>query len=354
MGAGDRRPVELDEARPPPGVDQPEGVHAEALHGAEAPRQGAVRHHPHQHVGRLGHQGDEVPERVVGAGGLRHRMVRLGLERVHEVGELHGVLDEEHRDVVADDVEVTLVGVKLRREAAHVARGVGRAALAGDGREPHEHGGALARLGEERGARVLGHRLVALEEAVGRRAAGVHDPLGDPLVIEMSDLLAEDEVLQQGGPPEPGLERVLVVGDRLAEIRRQHAAAGVDTHPVERLVPGIESGAGLGARLGRGDRLGQRAAGGLQVGRLRGSALLGLPGGLPVLVGLVLVGGKGRGQGIRVLRLASRGIIVEVVLAPGWTADGRLGGGLVLACRLRLARPRRLRRSGHGCCLLIG
>ena len=76
---------------------------------------------------------------------LRHRVVRLGLHGVDEVGELHRVLDEEHRDVVADEVPVALVGVELHREAAHVARGVGRAALAGDGREAHEHRRAACR-----------------------------------------------------------------------------------------------------------------------------------------------------------------------------------------------------------------
>ena len=53
-------------------VDQAEGVHAEALHHAVAARDGAVGHHPHQHVRRLGHQRDEVPERVVRRRRLRH------------------------------------------------------------------------------------------------------------------------------------------------------------------------------------------------------------------------------------------------------------------------------------------
>ena len=97
MRAGHRRPVELDEHRLARLVDQPEGVHAEALHGGVAARDGAVAHHPHQHVGGLGHQRDEVPEGVVRARGLRHLVVRLGLDGVHQVGELHRVLDEEHR-----------------------------------------------------------------------------------------------------------------------------------------------------------------------------------------------------------------------------------------------------------------
>ena len=178
-----------------------------------------------------------------------------GLSRVHQVGELHRVLDEEDRDVVADDVEVPLVGVELRGEPADVARRVDGAALARDGREAHEDRRALALLGQERGPRVLLHRLVALEEAVRGRAAGVDDPLGDALVVEVGDLLAEDEVFQQSGAAQAGLERVLVVGDRLAEVRREHLPARVDPHPVERLVARIEAGTRLGARLGAEARL---------------------------------------------------------------------------------------------------
>ena len=147
-------------------VDEAIRVDAEALHGPIAARDRAIRHHPHQHMGDLRHQRREVPERVMGAGGLRHPVMRLGLHRVDQVGEFHRVLDEEHRDVVADQVPVALIGVELDREAAHVARRVGGPALAGHRRETHEHRRALARLGKDRSAGQLVERLVALEVAV--------------------------------------------------------------------------------------------------------------------------------------------------------------------------------------------
>ena len=87
----------------------------------------------------LGVQRDEVPEGVVGALGLRDLAVRVRLGGVDDVRELDRVLDEEHRHVVADEVEGALVGVELRREAAGVADGVGRPARAQHGGEPHEH-----------------------------------------------------------------------------------------------------------------------------------------------------------------------------------------------------------------------
>src|SRR5690606_6819548 len=41
----------------------------------------------------------------------------------------------------------------------------------------------------------------------------VHDPLGDALVIEVEDLLAEMEVFEQGRAAQAELEGVLIVGD---------------------------------------------------------------------------------------------------------------------------------------------
>ena len=76
-------------------------------------------------------------------------------------------------------------------------------------------------------------RGVALEHAVRGGSAGVHDPLGDALVVEVRELLPEDEVLEEGGTAESGLERVLVVGDGLPEVRREPLPAGVDAHAVE-------------------------------------------------------------------------------------------------------------------------
>jgi hypothetical protein len=102
----------------------------------------------------LGRQRDEVPEIVVRALGLREGAVGLRLHRMDEVGELDRVLDEEDRDVVADDVPVALLRVELDREAAHVAGEVGRALAAGDGREAHEGRRLLAGALEDVGAGV--------------------------------------------------------------------------------------------------------------------------------------------------------------------------------------------------------
>lgn len=234
--------MEFHEPRLAGGVHQPERMDAEALHHPEASRDGTVGHRPHDHVRRFRRERDEVPERVVRGPGLRHLEVRLGLRGMEEVGEFHRVLDEEHRDVVADQVEVAFVGVELDGEAPDVAGEIGGAAFSDHRREAYEHRRALAGFCEQRGARHPRERLVAFETAVRPRTARVHYALGNALVIEMGDLLAEDEVLEQRGPPKTGLERVLVVGDWHTLVRRQHPAARVNANAVERTAGGIDTG----------------------------------------------------------------------------------------------------------------
>ena len=110
---------------------------------------------------------------------------------------------------------------------------------------------------------TFGQRLVALEVAVRRRAARVHDALRDALVIEVGDLLAEDEVLEQRRAAQARLERVLVVGDRHALVGRERAGPleSTRTRSSGRL-PGLMPRFGLPSpTLADGVRLGQRAAG---------------------------------------------------------------------------------------------
>ena len=81
----------------------------------------------------------------------------------------------------------------------------------------------------------------------------MHDALGNALVIEVRDLLAQDEIFEQRGPAQAGLERVLVVGDRHALIGGQHPAAGIDAHAIERADGGVETvRRSAGAKLRRG------------------------------------------------------------------------------------------------------
>ncbi|AIO69498.1 catalase-2 domain protein [Burkholderia oklahomensis] len=228
-----RSPVQLHEARDALRIDEPERMDAEAFHRPEAARNRAVRHQPLHHVRGLRHERHEIPERVVRGRARRHLVRRLGLHRVDEVRKLDRVLDEKHRHVVADEIVVAFVGVELHREAAHVAHGVRGAARALHRREAHVDGRFLRRILQERGLRVLGHRFVDAEHAVRGRAARVHDPLRNALVIEVSDLLAHDEVFEQRRAARARAQRVLIVRDAHALVRAQRLAVRLHAIAVE-------------------------------------------------------------------------------------------------------------------------
>ena len=96
----------------------------------------------------------------------------------------------------------------------------------------------------------------------------MHDALGNALVIEMRDLLAQDEVFEQRGTAQAGLEGILVVRDRHALVRRERTITGIRTHAIERTVRRVEPGgwrarANLCRRIG----LGESTAGGRRIAR---------------------------------------------------------------------------------------
>ena len=189
-------PMELHQTRLAIVVHHPEGVHTEPLHGAERPGQRSVGHVPDGVSLRFGVQGHKVPERVVGALRLRDLSVRVWLAGVDHVRELDAVLDEEHRDVVADQVVVALVGVEAGRETAGVPGKIGRPAGAEHGGEPDEY----RRLGatfEETGLANAVSRAVADEHTVRAGSARMNHALRDAFVVEVADLLPEVVILQQ-------------------------------------------------------------------------------------------------------------------------------------------------------------
>src|SRR3546814_862441 len=175
-------------------------MNAEAVEYAEAARYRAVGHLPQDHMHRFGHQADEVPEGVVCARRLRITAVGLHLHAVDEIWELHRVLDEEDRDIVADEIPITGFGVELDRKAAHVTRRVDRSGAAGDGREANEDRTTRPFLLEDRRLGQFGNRPGAFEHAVRARPARMDDAFGNVLMVEMEDFLAEGEILEQGRP----------------------------------------------------------------------------------------------------------------------------------------------------------
>ena len=222
-GADGRAPVEFDEGRFAIRVDEPEGVDAEPFHHPERARDGSIGHDPQDHVHAFRQERDEIPERVVRRRVLGIAAVGLHFHRMDEIGKLDRILDEEDGNVVADEVEIALVGVEFDRKAAHVAGHVACPRAAGDGREPREDFRFLAFLGEERRPRQMRNWIGHLKIAVSARSAGVNDALWNSLVIEMGDLLAEGEIFQERRTALPGFQRILIVRDDDALIGRERS-----------------------------------------------------------------------------------------------------------------------------------
>lgn len=162
---------------------------------------------------------------------LRDLIVGFGFDRVDEVGELDGVLDEEHREVVAHQVVVALLGVELGGEASDVADGVGRSAEAGHRGEPDEHRRPFTGGGEEFRCGVGRQPVViSFEVAVGAGPAGVHHSLRDALMVEVGDLLAGVKIVEQGRPPLSYAQRIVGVIDAHPLLGGE--VTGLPVHPI--------------------------------------------------------------------------------------------------------------------------
>ena len=133
-------------------------------------------------------------------------MMWLGLDRVHQIGKLYCILNEEDRYVVANNIPVPFRGVKLDGKSPNITHCVGRSAFTGHSRESHEYRRAGAHRLKRRGFGEVRQRIICLEVAMRGRTACMHDAFGNTLVIKVRDFLAQDKIFQQRGPSQTGLE----------------------------------------------------------------------------------------------------------------------------------------------------
>ena len=109
-------------------------------------------------------QRNEVPEGVVRGCRLREAAVGFHFYGMDKVREFDGILDEENRDVVADQVPVAFLSVKLNRKSAHVSRGIYRTSAAGNSGYTGKQGRLHTDLGEYPGGGVSFQRGGQLED----------------------------------------------------------------------------------------------------------------------------------------------------------------------------------------------
>jgi len=81
-----------------------------------------MRHFEENHTFWL--KTDEVPKVVVSRLSLRDFVMWLGLYGMNEVWELHCILNEEHGNVVSNDIPIPFLCVKFDSKAADIANSV--------------------------------------------------------------------------------------------------------------------------------------------------------------------------------------------------------------------------------------
>ena len=98
---------------------------SETFHESEGPGNGPIGHRPHDHVHAFGHKGNEVPEVVMCSLSLREFSVGLRLGRMNQIRKLDRILNEEYRNVVPNNVPVSLLRIELYGKPSNVSRQVG-------------------------------------------------------------------------------------------------------------------------------------------------------------------------------------------------------------------------------------
>ncbi len=175
------------------------GVDAEAILMPVAGGDAARAHNPGDHVHGFRAGGPEIEDPV------RHLPIvvdRIGFLAVDEIGELGGIADKEHRQVVAHQVPVAIFGAEFHCESARIAGNFRAIATTGHGAESHTYRCDLAFFLEQLGAGVragwfIANGAVRLENAVGGHAAGMHHALRHALAIEVAHFFEEMVVLHR-------------------------------------------------------------------------------------------------------------------------------------------------------------
>ena len=142
---------------------------------------------------------------------LRHLVVRLGFDSVYQIREFDGVLDKKDRHVVAHQIPVALVGVKLDGKTAYVTRGVFGPALTLHSRKPYKYRRNLAGFLERCCFGVLRQGRIAFEKAVCCRSTRMNNPFRDSFMVKVGEFLAQNEIFKECRSTQAHFQRILIV-----------------------------------------------------------------------------------------------------------------------------------------------
>ena len=167
-------------------------MRAESVHVSVGGRDASVGHHDGHLVEGFGKHCPEVPVSLwrteIGLWVTLHGMV--------QVRKLQRVADEEHGGIVAHQVPIPFLGIKLHGKASDVAFGIGSSPFACYGREAYEYIRLFPDFREELGTGVWGHIVRYGEVSVGSASLGMHPSLGNDLPVKVGQLFDEPGIFQ--------------------------------------------------------------------------------------------------------------------------------------------------------------
>ena len=202
-------------------IDQHVGVAGIAVHLAPVLRNAAVAHQIGDLMRAFGAQGPEIPLHVM----IAQTIVGPALLAADEMLEFQRIANEEDRRVVADHVEIAVLGIDLDRKAARIAPGVRAAALTGNRAETRCRFGLRALL-ENLRLGVFRHVRRGFIRAECARAFRVGLALRNALPVEVRHLLDQVMIVEDDGAVAPDRQRMFVALNRNAGVGRGEWAFG--------------------------------------------------------------------------------------------------------------------------------
>lgn len=100
----------------------------------------------------------------------------------------HCILNEKHRNVVANNVPITLIGVEFYRKATHITNSVCRSTATKNSRKAEKDRRLAGCVGKHAGGGHVGSGFEEREFPKGTGATGVNYAFWDTFVVEAVDL----------------------------------------------------------------------------------------------------------------------------------------------------------------------
>ena len=107
---------------------------------------------------------------------------------VDDIWELHGVLNEENRNVIPNNIPVSLLRVELHSKTSYISHGIRTPPRSKHSRETQKNGRGARGISEHTGMGDIFSTLIELEGTESSRASSVDDSFWNTLVVELHDL----------------------------------------------------------------------------------------------------------------------------------------------------------------------